>query len=39
MEMTNKNIDHGKAFDWGRKLLKNMEQSTVIFIPKDFMQN
>lgn len=37
MEITNKNIDHGKAFDW-EKLLKIM-QSTVIFIPKNFMQN
>ena len=34
MEITNKNIDHLT----GEKLLKNM-QSTVIFIPKNFMQN
>lgn len=37
MEIINKDIDHGKAFDWG-KLLKTM-QSTVIFIQKNFMQN
>lgn len=37
MEITNKNIDHGKHLT-GENLLKIM-QSTVIFIPKNFMQN
>lgn len=36
MEIINKDIDHGKAFDWGKT---SEDYAKVIFIQKNFMQN